>query len=163
MFSNRSAEFLLSLVRYSFAIVEELLHCKFFSLFFSILKFRKGKALPFLFYYFAFHAWTSSLLQVFSESASQDYDVQRNTYYSITLKQCQRNEKVLCKCKLLLLICVLKANIIYIEECIAGLQNSAHLQTKAAKQTTSLFMFAAFHKLETSALPRQMPLSDAPR
>lgn len=35
---------------------------------------------------------------------------------------------------------LLKASIIYIDKCIAGLQNSAHLQTRAAKQMSNLFL-----------------------
>lgn len=52
---NGNAEFLFNLAKYSFAIVakEELLDSKFIRSFLFILNFRKGQALPFLFYYIA--------------------------------------------------------------------------------------------------------------
>jgi len=54
----------------------------------------------------------------------------------------------------LLLIPALKVHVTYTDKCIAVSRNPLHLGAWAAQQMTSLFMFAAFHKLETSAVRR---------
>lgn len=49
-------------------------------------------------------------------------------------------------------ILALKAHVTYTDDCLAVSQKPPHLGARAARQMTGLFMFAAFHKLETSAV-----------